>query len=210
MTRVLLVDDHPVVREGIAAVLAADPDVEIVGFGADGREAIESARKLEPDVLVIDVRLPDVEGIDVCALLLKERPELRVMMVTRFAHERVMAKAFEAGAHAYLVKESEPLLFRQALRIVANGGTFVDPRLADRLVLSATRGRRRSRGPLGLTAQELRVIGLLPNGFSNRQIAGELGISIDTVKTHLRNAMRKLGAGDRAAVAAIAVEKGLV
>lgn len=209
MTRVLLVDDHPVVREGIAAVLATDPNVEVVGYAGDAQEAFDAVKRLEPDVVVIDVRLPDMDGIDACEKLRIDWPDLRVMVVTRFANERVMMRAFDAGALAYLVKESEPLILRQALRIVANGGTFVDPRLADKLVASATRGRR-TKGPYGLTSQEMRVVGLLPRGFSNREIAGELGVSVDTVKTHLSSAMRKLGVHDRAVVAALAVEKGLV
>jgi DNA-binding NarL/FixJ family response regulator len=119
-----------------------------------------------------------------------------------------MLRAFAAGAKGFLVKESDPEVLRQALRMVAAGNTFVDPQVAGKLVAVATKGRR-ARGPYGLTLQEMRVLELLPKGLSNREIGTELSVSVETVKTHVRNAMRKLQVGDRAEAAAIAIREGL-
>jgi DNA-binding NarL/FixJ family response regulator len=204
----MLVDDHPVVREGVAAVLNLDSDCEVVGSAGSVKDAMASMDRIQPDVITIDVRLPDMDGIDACEMIRMQHPQVRILVLTRFANERVMMRAFRGGAHGFLVKESDPVVLRQAVRVVGAGGTFVDPRLADKLVLAATRGRR-APGPYGLTPQELRVVGLLPRGLSNQEIGLELGISTETVKTHLRNAMRKLQVDDRAAAAAFATREGL-
>jgi DNA-binding NarL/FixJ family response regulator len=206
--RILLVDDHPIVREGLAAVLAAEPDFSVVDQAGTGEVALELARSHRPDVVVLDVRLPGLSGTETCAALLAERPRLRVVVLTSYANESTMLAAFSAGARGFLMKESDPSVLRQAVRTVTSGGTYIDPRLAGRLVTLATKGRR-AHGPFGLTLQEMRVLELLPGGLTNRQLGRALGVSEETVKTHLHNAMRKLGAKDRAQVAAIAIREGL-
>lgn len=208
MIRVLLVDDHPVVREGVATVLTQEPDVRIVGQAGSAEQMLQDVGQLCPDVLVIDVRLPEMDGIEACEVLRVSNPRIKTVVLTRFPNESMMLRAFSAGAKGFLVKESDPEIVRQAIRIVAEGGTFVDPKVARKLVILATKGRR-AKGPFGLTLQEMRVVELLPKGLSNREIGSELCISQETVKTHLRHAMRKMQAADRAEAAAIAIREGL-
>lgn len=208
MIRILVVDDHPVVREGLVSVLADDPEFAVVGQAGSAEEAIQEASRLEPDVAVLDVRLPGMNGTDACGLLHAKHPRLRVIALTSFPNESTILAAFAAGARGFAVKESEPSVLRQAVRTVVGNGTYIDPRVAGKLVHLATRGRR-AKGPLGLTLQEMRVAELLPRGLSNREIGRQLEISEQTVKTHLRNVMRKLGARDRTEAAALAQRQGL-
>jgi DNA-binding NarL/FixJ family response regulator len=209
MIKILVVDDHPVVREGIVAILGAEPDFEIVGQVATGEQALAQAARLRPDVVVLDVRLPGMSGTDVCAALSARSPRIRVLMLTSFPSENLILSAFTAGAKGFAVKESEPAMLRLAVRTVASSGTFVDPRTAGKLVTLATKGRR-AKGPFGLTLQEMRVLELLPRGLTNREIGRELGVSEQTVKTHLHHAMKKLKANDRAEAAGIVIREGLV
>lgn len=208
MIRILLVDDHPVVREGIAAVLSDEPDFEVVGEVASGEQALAKLEACDPDVVVLDYRLPGMNGTEACEAVLRRRPNARIVILTGFPNEATMLGAFNAGARAFVVKESDSVVLRQAIRTVVSGNTYIDPRAAGRLVQMATKGRR-AKGPFGLTVQELRVVALLPKGFSNREIGEHLGVSEQTVKTHLHHALRKLNARDRAEAAAIATREGL-
>jgi len=206
--RVVVVDDHPVVREGLAAVLADEPDFTIVGQADTGEKAIADLPNSLPDVVVVDLRLPGISGTETCQELKRVRPSTRVIVLTSFPHDGAIMNAFVAGANGFLLKESDPSVLRQAVREVAKGETYVDPRIAAKLVAFATKGRR-TKGPFGLTLQEMRVIEKLPKGMTNREIGRELGISEDTVKTHLRHAMYKIKAKDRAEAAAFALREGL-
>jgi DNA-binding NarL/FixJ family response regulator len=208
MISVLLVDDHAVVREGMTAVLSSEPDIEVVGQAASAEEAMALVRKLTPDVVVLDVRLPGVNGSDAAAAVLRQHSRARVVVITSFPNDRIMLEAFTAGARAFLTKESDPTLLRTAVRTVMSGGTYIDPTVASKLVTLATKGRR-TKGPFGLTLQEMRVLEHLPKGLTNREIGRELGISEQTVKTHLQHAMTKLGVHDRSQAAAVAIREGL-
>lgn len=208
MTGVYLVDDHPVVREGLAAILASEPEFSVVGQAASGEQALHEIARLEPDVVVLDLRLPGISGADVCKQLRERFPRLRGLILTSFPSEASMVESFSAGARGFAVKESRPQLLREAVRTVARGDTYVDPRIAAKLVALATKNVK-AKGPYGLTRQEMRVLAFLPRGLRNRQIGHEMGISEQTVKTHLRNAMAKLGAKDRAEAASIATRQGL-
>jgi DNA-binding NarL/FixJ family response regulator len=202
------VDDHPIVREGLAAVLAAEPDFTIVGQAESAERGLVEAERLRPDVVLLDVRLPGMSGMQACVELVKHHPDTRVIMLTSFPSTGVLVEAFSAGAKGFVLKESQPAVLREAVRAVSHGETFTDPRVGSKLVALASRNRR-AKGPFGLTLQEMRVIELLPRGLTNREIGGELGISEDTVKTHMRHALRKLNARDRVEAAAIALREGL-
>lgn len=208
MIRVVVVDDHPVVREGLAAVLGDELDFEVVGQFESAEQALEEVEQLEPDVVMIDIRLPGMNGTDGCAALREKRPGLRVVALTSLANESTMLAAFTAGAKGFAVKESDPEVLRHAVRAVMKGGIYIDPRVAGRLVALATKGRR-AKGPHGLTLMEMRVAELLPRGMTNHQIGRMLDISEQTVKTHMRNLMRKLGANDRAQAAVLAERAGI-
>ena len=208
MTRILIVDDHPVVREGLTAVMADEPDFAVVAQAETGEAAVREVVRTRPDVVVMDQRLPGMSGTQACEQMLKRVPSVRVIILTSFPHEGSMIAAFSAGARGFLLKESEPSVFRYAVRTVATGGTFTDPHVAGQLVALAT-NRRRVKGPYGLSVQEMRVVEFLPRGLTNKEIGAQLGLSPDTVKTHLRNAMRKMGAKDRVEAAGMALKEGL-
>jgi DNA-binding NarL/FixJ family response regulator len=208
MIRVVVVDDHPVVREGLAAVLSDEPDFRIVGQAESGERVISEFERLLPDVVVVDLRLPGISGTETCQALKRMRPSTRVIILTSFPNDGAVMNAFVAGANGFLLKESDPTVLRQAVREVAKGETYVDPRIAAKLVAFASKGRR-TKGPFDLTLQEMRVLEKLPRGFTNREIGRELGIAEDTVKTHLSHALRKINAKDRAEAAAFAMREGL-
>ena len=209
MIRVLLVDDHPMVREGLAAILADQPEFNVIGQAATSEEAIRQTEFCHPDVVVMDQRLGGTSGVETIGHLLRRQAGARVVVFTSATDEATMLSAFAAGARGFLIKDSDSALIRLAIRYVAQGGTFVDPRVAGTLVALAAKGTP-ARGPFGLSYQEMRVLRFLPLGYSNREIGVELGISEETVKTHVRNTLRKLGVPDRAKAAAVAQREGLL
>lgn len=208
VTRIVLADDHPVVREGVAAVLSKDPHLRVVAEAPTAEQALVEVARHRPDVLVIDVRLGELDGIEACARVTQDFPRVRTLVLTRFAHQSVMVRAFDAGAKGFLIKESEPETLRSAVRLVAEGRTYIDSKVAGKLVDMAAKGRR-AKGPYDLTLMEMRVLELLPKGLSNREIGTELGVSYETAKTHVRHVMQKLHVHDRSEAAAIAIREGL-
>lgn len=207
MIRVLLVDDHAVIREGLAAVLGCEPDIEVVGAAPTAEDALEMVGLLHPDVVVMDVRLPGIDGIEATTEVLNVHPDARVLMITSAPHPGTVRQAFGAGAHGFIAKESDPTVVREAVRAVAGGETFVDERVPS--VSTPTEQARLVDHPVALTPREIRVVELLPKGLSNRQIGDVLGLSANTVKSHLYHVMQKLGIHDRAELAALVTREGL-
>jgi DNA-binding NarL/FixJ family response regulator len=203
-----VVDGHPVVREGLSAILSHDPEFKVVGQTGSSEEAVVLAERLRPDVVLLDLRLPGRSAIEVCKELRRRLPKTRSVILASSPYAAAIRPAFSAGALGFLLKESEPSVLREGIRSVARGVSFTDPNFVDRFAAPAS-GKRRAKGPFGLTLQEMRVVELLPRGLTNREIGEELGISEHTVKTHLSNANRKLNARDRAEAAAIALREGL-
>lgn len=210
MIRILLVDGHPIVRVGMATVLEQEPGFSVVGDASTGEQALREIEQHRPDVVVLDVRIPGMDGVELCRKIISHDPGICVIALASLVDAgSIMIDAFGAGARGFLLKESEPSAFRHAVRTVSAGGTFTDPRVAARLAALATRRASSRDNPFQLTYQELRVVGLLPRGLSNKEIGRELGIATTTVKTHLYSALRKLGAKDRVEAAAIALREGL-
>ena len=208
MIRILVVDDHPIVRDGVIAILAAEPDFVVVGKAGSGEEALHLANDVEADVMVLDVRLPVMSGIELCSALAVRHPRLAVLMLTSYPNEGVMLDALAAGAKGFVVKTTDRAVLRQAVRVVGSGHTFFDPSLTAKFVRLATTGKR-VKGPYDLTLQEMRVLELIPRGLTNQEIGRELGVTAQTVKSHLANAMRKLQVRDRTQAGAMAVQEGL-
>jgi len=206
--RIVIVDDHPLLREGLAAVLSSDDDFKVVGEASTVKGAIAEIEEHEPDVAIVDLNLADGSGSDVCAHVQASKPKVRLLVLTRYTAERMVLNSFNAGAHGFLLKSAAAESVRGAVRLVAANETFIDPQVAQYLVKAATRGRRAA-GPYGLTSQELRVLALVADGRTNPEIAHELDVSVDTVKTHLRHATQKLGVEDRRSAADIVVQEGL-
>ena len=206
MIRVLIADDHGVVREGLRAFLALQDDVEVVGEAADGEEAVSAVERLTPDVALVDLVMPRVDGIEAIRRIRAIRPETRVIVLTSFVDEDKMLPAVRAGASGYLLKDVQPQDLVGAIRTVHGGGTLLHPTVVEELV------REVSRAPTEnpLTEREREVLALIARGRANKAIARELGVSEKTVKAHVGNILAKLGLTDRTQAALWAVREGLV
>lgn len=208
LLRIMVVDDHPLVREGLSAVLNDDPEFVIVRAVPSGEQALQALTGSTIDVAVVDLSLPGISGIETCGAIRTRLPDVQVVVLTSFPSEIAMLAAFGAGARGFVVKESEPAILRSAVRAAAAGLVYVDPRMAGGLIDLALQTRRNA-GPLGLTRRELDVLRRLPRGLTNREIAAEMEVSENTVKRHVRRILRKLDAKDRAEAASIAIRHGL-
>ena len=198
MIRLLLAEDQALVRGALAALLSLEGDLEVVGTAADGEEALGLARALRPDVLVTDIEMPRLSGLDLAERLTAEQPELRVVIVTTFARAGYLRRALEAGARGYLLKDAPAADLAGAIRQVASGGRAVDPGLA----AEAWAGR------CPLTDRERQVLREAETGATTAQIAQALHLSEGTVRNYLSEAIGKLGAGNRVEAARLAREKG--
>jgi two-component system, NarL family, response regulator LiaR len=207
--RVLIVDDHSVVREGLRAFLELQDGFEVVGEAADGEEAIVSASRLRPNVILMDLVMPQLGGVAAMRRLREEVPDARVIVLTSFLDDDKLLPALRAGAAGYLLKNAEPQELARAVRAAHSGEAVLDPVVAARLVetLAAADGQE----PLDqLTSREREVLVLVGRGFSNKRIAKELGIAEKTVKTHVGHVLAKLGVTDRTQAAVVAVRSGIV
>ncbi len=212
--RILIVDDHAVVREGLRAFLALQDGLEIVGEAADGEEAVRQAERLEPDVILMDLVMPKLDGVGAMRELRKlggRGSNFRVIVLTSFLEDDRLLPALEAGAAGYLLKNAQPSELARAVRAAHAGEAIIDPTVAARLV-EALSDRQRTDGArqAQLTARERDVLGLIARGRSNKRIALELGISEKTVKAHVGHVLAKLGVSDRTQAALLAVQEGLV
>ncbi len=209
--RVLLVDDHAVVREGLRNFLALQDGMEIVGEASDGNEAIDQAQRLEPDVILMDLVMPGLDGIGAMRQLRARSLGSRVIVLTSFLEDERVLPAIQAGAAGYLLKNVEPVELARAIRAAHAGEAIIDPTAAARLVHAIVDDARpRVEEPERLTRRERDVLELIARGRSNKRIALELGISEKTVKTHVGHLLAKLGVTDRTQAAVMAVEEGLV
>jgi DNA-binding NarL/FixJ family response regulator len=214
--RILIVDDHTVVREGLRAFLALQEGFEIVGEAADGEEAIAQAERLEPDVILMDLVMPKLDGVSAMRELRRRSAGRapRVIVLTSFLDDDRLLPALEAGAAGYLLKNSQPAELARAVRAAQAGDAIIDPTAAARLVHALSeRDRPRASADSGLdelTGRERDVLTLIAQGRSNKRIALELGISEKTVKTHVGHVLAKLGVTDRTQAALLAVRQGLL
>lgn len=198
MIRVLIVDDHRLVRDGLGTLLAAAGDIEVVGSAADGAAVPAAAAQCDPDVVLMDLSMPDVDGVTATRLLLTERPEVRVVALTTFSEHRQVAAALEAGAVGYLLKDSAPETLFEAVRSASAGHAPIDPRVATALLPGH---RAQQADAAALSSRERQVLRLVSKGLANKQIARTLGISEHTVKIHLGNVFRRIGVADRTSAA---------
>jgi DNA-binding NarL/FixJ family response regulator len=203
--RVLLADDHPVVREGLRGLLSVEDDLEIVGEAASGDEAVQLAASLAPDVVLMDLRMPGLDGASATARIMAELPASRVLVLTTYDTDADILRAVEAGATGYLLKDTPTAVLTDAIRAAARGETVLAPPVAARLV-----SRMREPSHESLTPRELDVLRLVARGLTNADIGRTLFISEATVKTHLLHAFSKLDVADRTAAVTVAIERGLL
>ncbi|NKY99034.1 response regulator transcription factor [Nocardiopsis alborubida] len=205
MIRVLIADDHPVVRDGLRGAFTAQDDIEVVGEAANGREAVELVGRLAVDVVLMDLRMPVLSGVGAIAVLSRERPDVRVLVLTTFDSESDVLPAIEAGATGYLLKDASPDELLRGVRAVHRGESVLAPTAVKHLIGQV----RRPVGP-NPSERELEVLRLVADGASNRTAAARLFISEASIKTHLQRVYDKLGVRDRAAAVAEAYRRGLL
>ena len=204
-TKVLLVDDHPVVREGLRGMIDAEHDLTVVGEAGSGAEAVAMAESLRPDVILMDLRMPDVDGVTATERILAVLPRTRIVVVTTYESDSDILRAVEAGAAGYLLKDASRAELADAVRDAARGKTVLAPTVADRLVHFV-----RQPTSATLSVREVEVLSQVAKGKTNAEIGQQLHISEATVKTHLLRAFNKLGVSDRTAAVTTAMSLGLL
>lgn len=209
---VLLVDDEELVRTGLRTILDAQPDIDVVGEATDGAEVMPQVRQLRPDVVLMDVRMPAIDGIQATRQLLAAMPEPpRVLVITTFENDDYVYEALRAGASGFLLKRARPAEVAEAVRVVAHGESLLFPAALRRLISShAARTDGRALATARLTEREAEVLRLMAAGLSNAEIAARLVVGIETVKTHVGNVLTKLDARDRTQAVIAAYESGFV
>jgi two-component system response regulator NreC len=207
--RVLIVDDHGIVRSGLRLLLDADPALEVVGEAGDGAEAVLQSRSLRPDIVLMDVVMPGESGIGVTRRLLDERPEAKVLVLSMQDDPRYVREAFDAGARGYVLKDAVDSELVQAIGEVAAGGRYVNPGLGARLIQAQAEERRSAAGD-PLSEREREVLRLLALGYTNQEVSRQLYLSVRTVETHRAHVMRKLRLRSRAELVAYALERGML
>jgi DNA-binding NarL/FixJ family response regulator len=203
MIKILLVDDHPVVREGLRGMLLAEDDLAVVAEAGGAAEAVAAVRAHEPDVVLMDLRMPGGDGVEATARVLAQRPAVRVVVLTTYDTDADILRAVEAGAAGYLLKDASRAELAQAIRAAARGETVLAPSVAAKLV-------SRIRSPVELSRREIEVLRLVARGRTNAEIGRELLISEATVKTHLLRTFGKLDVSDRTAAVTAALERGIL
>ena len=205
--RIVVTDDHPVVREGLVAILSTQPDFAVVGDAASGPATLELVRALSPDIVLLDLEMPQMDGVETLRRLQRMTPTTRVIIFTAFDTDERILSAVRAGAQGYLLKGAPRNDIFQAIRVVYQGGSLLEPMIAQKLLRQVSQ-----EGPAdaALTPRELDVLRLLARGLQNKEIALELGITGRTTKFHVGSLLRKLGAGNRTEAVAIAAQRGLI
>ncbi len=208
---VLLVDDHVVVRQGLKALLADEPDIEVIGEASNGREALDRLPELGPDVVLMDISMPGLNGIEATRQIQQRYPDVKVVVLSMHANEEYVFQVLQAGASGYVLKQSDSMEVLTAIRAAVAGGSFLSPPISRTVIEDYVR-RAEARGQADdlemLTTREREVLQLLAEGRSNREIAAELSISVKTVETHRSNMMNKLGLSSKTELVKYALRKG--
>ncbi|WP_371102628.1 response regulator [Streptomyces sp. PU_AKi4] len=215
MIRVLIADDQQMVRQGFTVLLNAQPDIEVVGQAVNGADAVARVAELAPDVVLMDIRMPELGGIEATALITTATPDVRVLVLTTFDLDEYVYEALRAGASGFLLKDASADQLAEAVRVVAAGDALLAPGVTRRLIAEFSRLDARPRSPLkqrvgDLTERETEVLALIAQGLSNAEIAVRLVVAEQTVKTHVGRILVKLGLRDRTQAAVFAYESGLV
>jgi len=208
--RVLIADDHPVVREGLVTMLSRENDIEVVGEAQNGKVAIDKARELRPDIVLMDLRMPEVDGIEAMRRIKADNPQVKFIVLTTYDNDEYIFKGIEAGARAYLLKDAPRSELFKAIRAVYKGESLIEPAIAGKVLDRFAELSRQTQSPEALSERELEVLTLIARGTSNKLIATSLNIGESTVKTHIQNIFHKLNVGDRTEAVTEAIKKGIV
>jgi len=214
MVKLLLVDDHPVFREGIGVLLEMEDDMQVVGEASRGEEALRLAAELQPDVVLLDIAMPDMDGIEICRRLKRSRPQIAVLMLSALDNEEEVTAALTAGASGYVVKTIDHQRLVEGIRAIARGEMLLSPTVAAKVVQQLARARQEKEREVdvlqALTPREGEVFHLVARGCTNAEIAERLVLSEKTVKTHLRNISNKLNLSGKGEMRVLAAQLGLV
>ena len=208
--RILIADDHPIVREGLAKVLSQEDDIKVVGQASNGSEAVSKAKELHPDIILMDLQMPVMDGVEAMQRIKEEAPDIGIIILTTYDTDDYIFRGIEAGARAYLLKDSPPEEVLKAIRAVHKGESLIQPKVASRLL---DRFSQLSRAPApeeGLSQREIEVLQLIAKGAANKEIASQLFIGESTVKTHIIHIFNKLEVKDRTEAVTEAVRKGII
>lgn len=209
--RILVADDHPVVRQGLVAMLRTEPDFVVVAEASTGKEALQQVEVLAPDIILLDLEMPEMDGVEVIRSLREIDPDTRILVFTAYDTDEKIVNAVEAGAQGYLLKGAERQKVFEAVRVICDGGSLLQPVVATKLMQHMSgQGDKSTDRVESLTNRESEVIQLLSKGFTNKEIARELVITERTVKFHVSSILGKLGAGNRTEAVSIAAQRGLV
>jgi two-component system response regulator DegU len=208
--RVAIADDHSLVRQGLRRYLDMAEDIEVVGEAADGVETISLIEETRPDIVLLDIRMPEMDGLEAARRIREKYPDVGVIMLTAYDDRQFVVEAVRSGARGYVLKARDAEHLIQTVRLVAGGNMVIDPQLVVALAEELSQAKERDRRAETLTAREVEVLQLLAFGHTNRDIAEKLYISPDTVKTHLEHIFEKLGASDRTAAVAEALRRRLI
>ncbi|MGH2700501.1 MAG: response regulator [Actinomycetota bacterium] len=203
--RLVIADDHPVVRDGLRAILDTQPDIDIVGEAGTGAEAVSMARSLHPDLVLMDLQMPELDGASATQLIRTEHEDVHVLVLTTYDTDADISRAVDAGATGYLLKDARREDLFDAVRLAAQGKSVLSPGVASRVL-----GRMRAPAEEALSAREIDVLGAVARGLSNREVARKLHVSEATIKTHLLHVFAKLGVDDRTAAVTVALERGII
>ena len=209
MTRILIADDHLIIRQGLRLILETEDDFEIMGEASDGAEALSLCKKLKPEVILMDLRMPNMDGLTAIEKLRIEQPEIAVVILTTFNEDELMLRGLRAGARGYLLKDTDRATLFNTIRAAARGETLLKPEIMAR-VLSQANAPKIENESVSLTDRELEVLAAVARGERSKEIAVQLGISERTVKAHLASIYSKLGVDSRAAAIAVAAQMGLL
>ena len=210
MIRLVVIDDHEMVREGLKAILSAEPDFEIVGDAANAEQAYELIHRLHPDVILLDVRLPGVSGIEICRSVTERYPEIAVIIVTTFTDEVLVTQCIQAGARGFIVKDIERFDLKRSIRAVARGEAAIDPKAAVAVLAQVRRSPQVEQdGPsIQLSPQQIVILRMVAQGLSSREIATQLYLSENTVKGYVQEILHRLSVKNRTEAVMVAVKQG--
>ena len=211
--RLLIVDDHEMVREGIRSILKDDPELKIVGEAGEGEKALDLIPKLHPDIVLLDIKMPGMDGIEVCRRVRAQYPSVAVIALTTFMEGKLVQECIRAGARGYVLKDVERFQLKQILRTVASGESVIDPKVVSQVVPELHERTAETEGGkvrVDLTPQQLSILRLISQGFSNKEIGTQMFLSENTVKSYVQDLLQKMGARNRVDAAMIASKKGWI
>jgi DNA-binding NarL/FixJ family response regulator len=208
--KILIADDHPVVREGLCAMLSREVDFEVIGEARDGVEAVNKTKELNPDVVLMDLRMPEMDGVEAMRQIRSAMPDVKFIILTTYSDDEYIFSGIEAGARAYLLKDAPREDLFKAIRAVHRGESLIQPVVASKLLDRFSELSRRTPSGEGLSGRELEILQLMAKGAANKEISAQLNIAQSTVKTHIANIFQKLAVNDRTEAVTQALKKGII